>query len=299
MPETPPTQAMPAAGATICGVSGATRPAGRAYYASLFRLYASWGVDYVKMDDTSNPYHATEIEAAHAGILACGRSIVYSLSPGETPFDQAAHVAAHANLWRVSGDFWDNWASLDHEFSFAARWRSVVGPSNWPDADMLPLGRLSVRNRSVGRDRTTNFTRAEQMTMVSLWCLLPAPLMVGANLPDNDPWTTSLLTNSEVLALDQDTPCEPAWLVPNADDAGQSVVWTRRLSDGSVAVGLFNRALWDAAVSVSWTALGLNGRCAVRDLWRRSDLGAANGQVSATVPGHGVVLLRLTPMKPG
>lgn len=271
------------------GVRGATA-AGQAYYDSLFRLYASWGVDYVKMDDTSAPYHTDEIEAVHNAIAKCGRSIVYSLSPGETPVEQAAHVAGHANLWRVSGDFWDDWSPLDHEFTLGARWHDFVGPGHWPDADMLPLGHLSRGNRPVGRDRRTNFTKPEQMTLVSLWSLLPSPLMVGANLPDNDPWTLALLTNPEVLAVNQDALGAAGRRVAGQDEWD---VWAKPLADGSVAVGLFNRGDFDDTVSVSAKDLGLSGPYALRDLWQRKDLGALQGRFSAPVPAHGVVLLRL------
>ena len=271
------------------GVKGAT-PAGRAYYDSLMRLYGQWGVDYIKMDDTSAPYHADEIEAVHQAILKSGRSIVYSLSPGETPIEQGAHVAARANLWRVSGDFWDGWGALDHEFTLAARWHDWAAPGHWPDADMLPLGHLSVSGRSVGGDRRTGFTHAEQMTLLSLWSLLPAPLMAGANLPDNDDWTRALLTNPEVLAVDQDAMGQAATV---AATEGETQVWTRTLADGSRAVGLFNRGDFPETVSADWKALGVSGRWAVRDLWQRRDLGAFSDKYAASVPPHGAVLVRL------
>ena len=275
------------------GVRGDT-PAGKAYYDSLLRLYARWGVDYIKMDDTSAPYHADEIDAVHAAIGKCGRSVVYSLSPGETPIDQGAHVAGHANLWRVSGDFWDGWAALSHEFILGERWHDRAAPGHWPDADMLPVGHLSVRDRSVGKDRATNFTKAEQMTLVSLWSMLPSPLMVGANLPDNDPWTLALLTNPEVLALDQDALGAAATRHAGPDE---TEVWTKPLADGSCAVALFNTGDLDAPVTARWTDLGISGRRAVRDLWLRRDLAPSGGSCTATVPAHGVVLLRLTANK--
>jgi hypothetical protein len=105
------------------GIRGGTA-AGQAYYDSLFRLYASWGVDYLKMDDASRPYHAQDIAAVRRAIDRCGRTIVYSLSPGETPVGQGARVAALANLWRVSNDFWDGWDALEHEFAYGAAWRT-------------------------------------------------------------------------------------------------------------------------------------------------------------------------------
>jgi alpha-galactosidase len=275
------------------GVRGDT-PAGQAYYDSLFRLYASWGVDYVKMDDTSSPYHEDEIHAVHNAILKCGRSIVYSLSPGETPIEDGKDVASHANLWRVSGDFWDNWNSLDYEFTLAKRWLGYPGPGHWPDADMLPLGHISVSGRSVGPDRRTNFTKNEQETLLTLWCMLPSPLMLGANLPDNDPWTLALLTNPEVLAIDQDSLGEGA--KPIAED-NDTEVWAKRLADGSLAVALFNRNFYSARVTADWQALGISGKYKVRNLWLRRNLGVFSGKYEADVPGHGALLLRFEKAK--
>ncbi|HLJ54859.1 MAG TPA: glycoside hydrolase family 27 protein, partial [Chthonomonadaceae bacterium] len=275
------------------GVRGDTA-AGRAYYDSLFRLYAAWGVDYVKMDDTSSPYHAKEIEAVHDAIAKCGRSVVYSLSPGETPTAAAGHVAAHANLWRVSGDFWDNWNSLSHEFSFAARWQSAVGPGHWPDADMLPLGHLSRGGRPVGPDRRSSFTSAEQVTLLSVWALLPSPLMVGANLPDNDARTLTLLTNPEVLAIDQDGAGEAAERRLAENDME---VWVRPLASGTLAVGLFNKFDLPQRVTADRAALRLAGRWRVRDCWQHKDLGTLGERIAIDVPAHGAALLRLTAIR--
>lgn len=272
------------------GVRGNT-PAGKAYYNSLFRLYASWGVDYVKMDDTSQPYHRDEIDAVHSAIMACGRSIVYSLSPGETPIQDAVHVEQHANLWRVSGDFWDNWGSLNHEFDLAALWQPYVAPGHWPDADMLPLGHLSMGGRPVGPDRTTRFTHNEQLTLLSLWCLLPSPLMVGANLPDNDPWTLKLLTNPEVLAVDQDGGGTAAEEVSKDIN---SAIWKRTLLDGSMVVGMFNRGDAAQTISCSKSSLGLHGDWEVRDLWGRKNIGTLSKVISDEIPAHGCVLLKIS-----
>ena len=228
--------------------------AGQAWYDSCARLWAGWGVDYIKVDDLSQPYHAAEIEMIRHAIDRCGRSIIFSTSPGPTSPSHAAHISTNANLWRVSGDFWDEWKSLDHEFTLGARWHDSVGPGHWPDADMLPVGHLSVGNRSVGPDRFTRFTRDEQLTHISLWCLLPSPLMVGANLPDNDNWTTALLTNPEVLAVDQDPLGQPAQRVVNPDVSAD--IWVKKLADGSSAVGFFNRTASRRKLMCSGRILG-------------------------------------------
>jgi hypothetical protein len=264
--------------------------ASQAWYDSCARLWASWGVDFIKVDDLSSPYHTAEVEMVRHAIDRCGRAIVFSTSPGETPVARAAHVMTNANLWRVSGDFWDDWKSLDHEFTLASRWNSFVGPGHWPDADMLPLGHLSVAHRSVGGDRFTRFKRDEQLTHLSLWSLLPSPLMVGANLPDNDAWTLALLTNPEVLAVNQDSLGLAAQRLTNGP-AGVDI-WTKKLADKSLAVGIFNRGKAALPVNLLWRDLGLRAKPAVRDLWLRKDLGRAEN-FTAQIPPHGCVLLRV------
>ena len=274
------------------GVRGDTA-AGRAYYLSLFRLYAAWGVDFVKMDDTSQPYHRDEIDAVHEAILHCGRSITLSLSPGETPIQDAAHVAVHANMWRVSGDFWDNWPSLNHEFTLARRWQNYVGAGHWPDADMLPLGHLSMGGRPVGRDRVTNFTQTEQQMVLSFWSLLPSPLMLGGYLPDLDESTRHMLTNSALIAIDQDSAGYGARLVGKA---GATEVWARALANGQMAVGLFNRSPNTATVLIRLKTLGLTTKCYVYDVWRHShEVEQANGELSRTVPSHDAALFIISP----
>jgi len=270
------------------GVS--SNAAGQAWYDSCARLWALWGVDYIKVDDLSRPYHTAEVEMVRNAIDKCGRAIEFSTSPGETPVADGAHIAAHANLWRVSDDFWDSWKSLNHEFTYAVRWHDFVGPGHWPDADMLPVGHLSVAHRSVGNDRFTRFTRDEQLTHISFWCLLPSPLMVGANLPDNDDWTLALLTNPEVIAVNQDALGLAAQRMTNAP-AGADI-WMKKLADKSLAVGIFNRANTNATVNLVWKDLGLRASPAVRDLWLRKDLGRAKN-FSAELPPHGCVLLKV------
>jgi alpha-galactosidase len=264
--------------------------AGQAWYDSCARLWAGWGVDYIKVDDLSSPYHVAEVEMVRRAIDRCGRSIVFSTSPGETPIRQATNVMTHANLWRVSGDFWDNWKSLNHEFVLGARWHDFVGPGHWPDADMLPVGHLSVGHRSVDNDRFTHFTRDEQLTHISLWSLLPSPLMIGANLPDNDDWTLALLTNPEVLAVNQDPAGKPAQKIAGQPQTAET--WMKELSDSSFAVGFFNRTDQPVKVNFPWRNLGVLSAPKARDLWLRQDLGRQENFIT-DLPSHGCVLLRV------
>ncbi|HVU23412.1 MAG TPA: glycoside hydrolase family 27 protein [Opitutus sp.] len=176
-----------------------TKPGAQAYYDSVFALFAAWGIDYVKVDDISRPYHdhESEIEAIRRAIDASGRPIVLSLSPGETPLDAAAHAAAHANLWRISDDFWDHWLPLRQQFDRLAAWNEFRAPGAWPDADMLPLGVINLGERS------SRFTPDEQRTLLTLWSIARSPLMHGGDMTKTDPATLALLTNDEVLAVNQ------------------------------------------------------------------------------------------------
>ena len=178
-----------------------SKPGAQDYYNSVFDLIASWGVDYVKVDDFSRPYfeHQKEIEAVRIAIDRTGRPIVLSCSPGATILEAAAHVQQHANLWRISDDFWDRWFALREQFPRLERWNSNRLPGAWPDADMLPFGTL------VMGQRQTRFTRDEQITLMTLWSIARSPLMHGGDMTKTDDFTLGLLTNDEVLAINQNS----------------------------------------------------------------------------------------------
>lgn len=269
----------------------AAKPAGQDYYDSILRLYASWGVDFVKVDDLSQPYHTEEIEAVRRAIDKCGRPMIFSTSPGQTPVDQAAHIATHANMWRISSDFWDKWSSLDRAFDLAAEWQDVAGPGHWPDGDMLPLGRIGIR--SVGKDRLSHFTKDEQVAMMSLWALMPSPLMLGGNQPDNDAWTLALITNPAMLAINQDPLGKPG---RRAFKKNRAEVWVRDLQDGGKAVGLFNRGETNAVVTLNAREAGLvaNGPYRIKNVWTGETPGTLGADLAVPVPKHGAVLLKLS-----
>ena len=170
------------------------------YYNSLFALYASWGLDFVKIDDLTEPYHTAEIELIRKAIDRCGRKIVLSTSPGETPITQGKHIQQHANMWRTVGDFWDSWQQLKEHFPVFERWNKWRVQGGYPDGDMLPLGRIGIRAER-GNPRMTAFTPPEQYTLMTLWSIFKSPLMFGGNLPDNDSFTLSLLTNKTMLRV--------------------------------------------------------------------------------------------------
>lgn len=265
--------------------------AGQAWYGACAKLWASWGVDYIKVDDLSQPYHAAEIEMIRRAIDQCGRAIIFSTSPGPTPVSQAGHIAANANLWRISSDFWDNWQKLDNQFDVIAQWQGVGTPGHWPDADMIPLGHLAIRSKNGGNSHWTHFTRDEQLTLMSLWALAPSPLMLGMNLPDNDDWTTALLTNPEVLAVDQDVLGKTVRRIFVPQQSAE--MWVKELSGNALAVGFFNRTDGTVKVDYAWNKSDFSSAPQVRDLWLRKDLGK-QGNFVAELPPHGCVLLQVT-----
>jgi len=273
----------------------ATTEAGKAWYASIAKQYADWGVDYIKCDDIANLqrgkfYDAVEIEALSLALKNSGRSIVLSLSPGATPVNVGTHVKQFANLWRISGDFWDKWPSLDHNFGLFAAWYDDGGPGHWPDGDMIPFGHVCLRNCDVKPDRWARFTRGEQVVLMSLWALAPSPLMLGMNLPDNDEWTTALLANPEVLAVNQDALGKAARRMTGPPQIAET--WVKELADGSLAVGFFNRTSQPVKVDFPWRNLGFSSAPEVRDLWLRKDL-ERQENFSFELPPHGCVLLRV------
>jgi hypothetical protein len=278
------------------------RPGAQEYYDSLYAMFASWGVDFVKVDDLSRPYHQPEIEAIRRAIDRTGRPIVLSTSPGETPLSAGEHVASHANMWRISDDFWDDWPALLSQFKRLHDWTPYRGPGHFPDADMLPLGAIRLVP-GYGGPAWTRFTRDEQYTMMTLWAIARSPLMMGGDLTRNDEFTLSLLTNKGVLAVNQKSSGNRqlfnsdgmvAWVadVPGSRDRYLAVFNTRNpvpLEGGSPAA---SPAL---EVPVSLSEIGFTGPVKVRDLWHTKDLGTFSGQFAPGIAPHGAGLYRVSP----
>lgn len=209
-------------------------PAARAYYDSIFRLYAEWGVDFVKCDDIAReyPHCKREIEIISEACRNCGRDIVLSLSPGPAPLSEAEHLKTRSNMWRITDDFWDDWALLKGMFERAEKWCIHAGPGHWPDADMLPFGAIRMCCAETEKGRWTRFTQDEQRTLMTLWCMMRSPLMMGGELTKCDPFTISLLTNENVLNIQKSSFCahplrtteeESVWIAPRKDGQGMYI----------------------------------------------------------------------------
>ena len=275
-----------------------SKPGAQDYYDSIARLYAQWGLDYIKADDMSAPYQAAEIHALSTALRKTGRPIVLSLSPGPAPLERHADLAANAQLWRISGDFWDSWPKLRKQFDLAHAWESYVQPGGWPDADMLPIGRIGLR-AEVGEPRMTNFTAEEQRTMLTLWSILRSPLMFGGDLPSNNSASLALITNPEVIAVDQASSGGH-----EAYRHGDTIAWIAKAPQHAGSyVAIFNVAGAPQSIALDPKELGLelDGKARtmrVRDLWARQDMPPNTshaGQIAVHLPAHGAALLLVKP----
>jgi alpha-galactosidase len=274
-----------------------SKPAGQAYYDSIVKLYASWGVDFIKVDCISDrPYKGDEIRSLSEAIWKSGQPIVLSLSPGPSPLDKTQELKKYAQMWRISNDIWDLWHNdefypkgLGDQFQNIAKWTSISEPGHWPDADMLPIGRLGPAP-GWGKPRESRLTHDEQRTLLTLWSIFCSPLMVGGDLAAADDWTTSLLTNPDVIAVDQHS--KNGHPVITTEDA---VVWSSmpESGDGSY-IALFNISPKPLQMHYVWKDLGLSlPSYTVQDLWERKHLGKMEG-INTTIPPHGSVLYRVS-----
>ena len=264
--------------------------AAQAYYDSIARLYADWGVDFLKVDCiSSHPYKGEEIRMISAALHKVHRPIVLSLSPGPSPLEKATELSRYAQMWRISDDIWDVWRSekdfpqgVGNQFARAAKWAEFSRPGHWPDADMLPLGRLEP---SAGWDnpRASRLTRDEQRTLLTLWSIFRSPLIIGSNLTLCDDWTEAALTNAELIAVDQHSTGSHA-----AISTERAAVWiSTPESENGVYVALFNLDAAAQSFHYSWSDLGLKRTTyRLRDIWEHQDLGAKEF-VEVALPAHG------------
>jgi hypothetical protein len=269
-----------------------TKAGAQAYYDSIAQLYASWGVDFIKADDMgSHLYQPAEMKALSLAIRKTGRLIVLSISPGPAPISEAEFFERYAQMWRISDDFWDDWKLLRQQFDFTRDWAVLVGKNQtWPDADMLPLGKLRVTAKEGGGD-LTKFTPDEQQTLMTLWCIFRSPLIFGGDLPSSDTATTALITNEEVLNVNQHGSGGHQVL-----ERGNIRVW---MADGAKAgerySAVFNLGEATESVDLAWSDIGISVRRAVvRDLWVRKSVGLADG-IRVQLRPHASVLYAIQP----
>ncbi len=252
----------------------AANVAGQAYYDSLAKLYASWGVDLIKVDCIANPYKAEEIRMLSLAIRKTARPMVLSLSPGPTPIGEAKEVRKYAQMWRISNDILDFWMPAGFSpgvkgvFALAAKWGPYSGSGGWPDADMLPIGYLG---RRANPPRQTRLTRDEQQTLLTLWSMLRSPLMMGGDLPSTDEWTSSLLKNRDVIAIDQHSSKGHSIFT-----TGDEAVWLAQGDKGEQYLAIFNIGDRRQSFQHAWKELELTKtEYHLFNLWTHEDLGSS------------------------
>lgn len=272
------------------------------------RQWAAWGVDYLKYDwnpRQSTPQETLEeftfyISTMAASLRRCGRDIVYSYS-NSMPFEDIAVESKLLNCWRTTGDIGDSWQSMATKAFYiniprgqsepqgppSDRWAPYAGPGHWNDPDMMVLGVVNFG----GRQHPTRLTPDEQYLHMTQWCMASSPLLLGCDLDQLDEFTLNLITNDEVLAVNQDALGRPATVAANENNV--LLVYAKDLDDGSKAVALYNLGSESAMVTARWSDLKVSGRQSVRDLWRQKDLGDFDGQFQMSVASHGAELVRI------
>jgi hypothetical protein len=283
----------------------ADNAAGQAYYDSMLKLYAGWGLDYIKVDCISDhPYRITEIKQIAAAIRKTGRPIVLSLSPGPTQLEHAAEVGQYAQMWRITNDHWDGWKlpskpewdefpfGLGGEFDRIAKWYTYVRPGNWPDADMLPWGSLTP-HPGWGEPRQSGLTQEEEKTELNLWSISRSPLILGANLTKLDDFLRGLLANQSILFINQNaTYSRPVDVAALGAGFEKARIWRASINEPGARnykeyFGFFNLDDKPVTLHVSWKQLGLEGsKHKAQNLWSEDGFKESK-EVTVTLPAHG------------
>jgi len=273
-------------------------PGAQAYMNSLFKMFADWGVDFIKIDDMVdnrvNPhvYHNAELQGYRKAIDSSGREMVFSSSPGSTPLASASFILPILNQWRMADDLWDTWSSVTAMLDLARQWYPYIGAGHWPDADMIPIGRLSKRGPN-GSTRFSNLARAEQYTLMSMWAMCRSPLLWGGNPAENRPAEDSLMTNATVIAINQNSSRNryigtntnlPVWVA----DSPQPLV---------KYFAFFNRTSATSTMSIVLDSLNAYSGT-VEDVWSGASLGSFNGTFSASIASHASGLYKITIAQP-
>ena len=256
----------------------------RAYYDSLFELYASWGVDFIKCDDIARkfPKEEQELVMLSEALHGCGRDMILSLSPGPAPLEKAELLKQVSNMWRITDDFWDFWDQLYDMFQRAEKWCTHAGAGHFPDADMLPIGPI---RQDYDKKNTTNFTKSEQITMLTLWSIFRSPLMIGGEMTGFDDFTMSLITNEAILKMHRNA--RHSHQVWRKEIGGvEHVLWTAADTEGGWYAAVFNAGDKDSIVRISLDDLEISGEVSCTELWSGSKE-KVPGEVEAALESHG------------
>lgn len=254
------------------------------YYDSLFELYASWGVDFIKIDDICRelPHEESELVMISDSLKNCGRDMIFSLSPGPAVLDKSELYKQVADMWRITDDFWDQWELLYEMFERCEKWSIHTGAGNWPDADMLPIGALE---QTENGGRYTRFTEEEQKNMMTLWAIFRSPLMIGGEMTKFDEFTMELITNEAILKMHSDS--RHAHQVWRREVNGvETVLWTAQSSEGGRYIAVFNLGEKDNEFELNFEDLEIYENVNVTELW--SGEKAENvSSLKISLPKHG------------
>ncbi|MGN1443670.1 MAG: glycoside hydrolase family 27 protein [Acutalibacteraceae bacterium] len=263
----------------------ARKEGAREYYESLFELYASWGVDFVKCDDIARELSHAEDELILIGecLKNCGRDMVLSLSPGPAILDKADVYGKYADMWRITDDFWDKWSDLYGMFERAEKWAPFCGVGGFPDADMLPVGAI---NQVYSPESRTRFTKDEQITMMTLWSIFRSPLMIGGELTKLDEFTLKLLTNTGILKMHKDSRRAKQAKRWKETDGNEYVIWTADSTEKGKYLAVFNLGEADGKIQVDLESLGIKKSPQGFELWK-GDRGKPDSPFTVRLKPHG------------
>lgn len=261
----------------------------RAYYDSIFELYASWGVDFIKCDDIARelPHEEAELVMLSESLRSCGRDMVLSLSPGAALLEKAELYKQVSDMWRITDDFWDKWELLYAMFERAEKWCTHSGAGHWPDADMLPIGPILQDYDAANR---TKFTENEQITMLTLWSIFRSPLMIGGEMTGFDEFTMSLLTNEEILKMHKNARhSHQVWR--REINGCEYILWTAANAEGGGYFALFNAGEKNGTVKLDLADLEAADKLDCTELWS-GEKAVFDGFAEISVPSHGVKAFR-------
>lgn len=257
----------------------------REYYDSIFSLYASWGVDFIKCDDIAREFPSAEKELVmlSEALHACGRDMVLSLSPGPAPLEKAELLKQVSNMWRITDDFWDKWDLLYNMFERAEKWCVHTGNGHFPDADMLPVGAIL---QDYGRENRTKFTQDEQVTMLTLWSIFRSPLMIGGDMQEGlDDFTYALLTNENILKMHKNA--RHSHQVWRRELGGNEyILWAAASAEGGTYAAIFNAGENSGTVEIPVSDLEIDGFSQCTELWSRENIPAAD-IIKVNLASHG------------
>ena len=254
------------------------------YYDSIFELYASWGVDFIKCDDIARelPHEETELILLSNALKNCRRDMVLSLSPGPALLEKAELYKQVSNMWRITDDFWDKWDALYEMFSRAEKWCTHSGAGHWPDADMLPIGAI---RQDYDKSGCTKFTQDEQVTMLTLWSIFRSPLMIGGEMTKFDDFTMGLVTNKEILKMHKNSRnSHQVWR--KEINGTEQILWTSTDCEGGVYIAIFNTGDSGSSITLNLEDAEIN-TADVLELWSGKEIAKGVSSIDVKLPSHG------------